>query len=67
MGVLQNGKNWTTWKDSLAESNLRDMGFKGNIGSRKGFRYRDELLTLQEARFIKNAVSYTHLTLPTKA
>ena len=54
MGVLQNGKNWTTWKDSLAESNLRDMGFKGNIGSRKGFRYRDELLTLQEARFIKN-------------
>ena len=29
MGVLQNGKNWTTWKDSLAESNLRDVDFFG--------------------------------------
>jgi hypothetical protein len=54
MGVLKNGNNWTTWKDSLAESNLRDMSFKGNIGSRKGFKYRGELLTLQEARFVKN-------------
>ena len=54
MGVLQNGNNWTTWKDSLAESNLRDMSFKGNIGSRKGFMYRGKSLTLQEARFIKN-------------
>ena len=54
MGVLKNGNNWTTWKDSLAEGNLRDMSFKGNIGSRKGFKYHGELLTLQEARFIKN-------------
>ena len=54
MGVLQNGNNWTTWKDSLAESNLRDMNFKGNIGSRKGFKYRGKSLTLQEARFVKN-------------
>ena len=54
MGVLQNGNNWTTWKDSLAENNLRDMNFKGNIGSRKGFKYRGNSLTLQEARFVKN-------------
>ena len=54
MGVLQNGNNWTTWKDSLPENNLRDMNFKGNIGSRKGFKYRGNSLTLQEARFVKN-------------
>lgn len=54
MGVLKNGCIWTTWKDSLAEGNLRDMSFKGNIGSRKGFKYQGELLTLQEARFVKN-------------
>ena len=53
MGVLQNGETWTTWKDTLSEINLRDMNFKGNIGSRKGFQYQDELLTLQEARFVK--------------
>lgn len=54
MGVLKNGCIWTTWKDLLAEGNLRDMYFKGNIGSRKGFKYQGELLTLQEARFVKN-------------
>ena len=54
MGVLKNGCVWTTWKDLLAEGNLRDMCFKGNIGSRKGFKYQGELLTLQEARFVKN-------------
>jgi hypothetical protein len=54
MGVLKNGCIWTTWKDSFAEGNLRDMSFKGNIGSRKGFKYQGELLTLQEARFVKN-------------
>ena len=54
MGVLKNGNIWTTWKDSLAESNLRDMNFKGNIGSRKGFKYRGKSLTYQEARFVKN-------------
>ena len=53
MGVLQNGETWTTWKDTLSEINLRDMNFKGNIGSRKGFQYQDELLTLQEARLVK--------------
>ena len=53
MGVLQNGETWTTWKDTLSEINLRDMNFKGNIGSRKGFQYKDELLTLQEARLVK--------------
>ena len=37
----------------LSEINLRDMNFKGNIGSRKGFQYQDELLTLQEARLVK--------------
>ena len=54
MGVLQNGNKWTTWKDSLSETNIRDMNFKGNIGSRKGFKYRGESLTLQEARFVEN-------------
>ena len=53
MGVLQNGKTWTTWKDVLAESNLRDQNFKGNIGSRKGFQHHGETLTLQEARLVK--------------
>ena len=53
MGVLQNGETWTTWKDTLSEINLRDMNFKGNIGSRKGFQYQDQLLTLQEARLVK--------------
>ena len=53
MGVLQNGETWTAWKDALSEINLRDMNFKGNIGSRKGFQYQDELLTLQEARLVK--------------
>jgi len=53
MGVLQNGETWTTWKDTLSEINLRDMNFKGNIGSRKGFQYQDEFLTLQEARLVK--------------
>jgi len=54
MGVLQSGNKWTTWKDSLSETNIRDMNFKGNIGSRKGFKYRGESLTLQEARFVEN-------------
>ena len=53
MGVLQNGETWTACKDALSEINLRAMNFKGNIGSRKGFQYQDELLTLQEARFVK--------------
>ena len=53
MGVLQNGETWTAWKDALSEINLRDMNFKGNIGSRKGFQYQDQLLTLQEARLVK--------------
>ena len=53
MGVLQNGETWTACKDALSEINLRAMNFKGNIGSRKGFQYQDELLTLQEARLVK--------------
>ena len=53
MGVLQNGETWTTWKDVLVESNLRDQNFEGNIGSRKGFQCKGETLILQEARLIK--------------
>lgn len=53
MGVLQNGETWTTWKDVLVESNLRDLNFEGNIGSRKGFQCQGETLILQEARLIK--------------
>lgn len=51
--MLQNGEAWTTWKNVLSEINLRDMNFKGNIGSRKGFQDQDELLTLQESRIVK--------------
>ena len=53
MGVLQNGETWTTWKNVLVVSNLRDQNFKGNIGSRKGFHCHGKTLTLQEARLIK--------------
>lgn len=53
MGILKNGNSWTAWKDVLSEYNLREMNFKGNIGSRKKFIYNDEELTLQEARFDK--------------
>ena len=42
MGVLQNGETWTTWKDVLVESNLRDLNFEGNIGSRKVFQCQGE-------------------------
>ncbi|WP_459213084.1 hypothetical protein [Aquimarina rhabdastrellae] len=53
MGILKNGNYWKAWKDALSEYNLREMNFKGNIGSRKGFRYSNTDLTLQEARLIK--------------
>ena len=53
MGVLKNGDYWKAWKDALSEFNLREMNFKGNIGSRKGFRYEQTDFTLQEAKLIK--------------
>ncbi|MCL6220975.1 hypothetical protein [Zunongwangia pacifica] len=53
MGILRNGNYWKAWKDALSEYNLREMNFKGNIGSRKSFRYGETDLTLQEARLIK--------------
>ena len=53
MGVLKNGIYWKAWKDALSEYNLREMNFKGNIGSRKAFKFNNTELTLQEAMLIK--------------
>ncbi|WP_417887078.1 hypothetical protein [Zunongwangia sp.] len=53
MGILKNGINWKAWKDAISEYNLREMNFKGNIGSRKSFLYYETDLTLQEAQLVK--------------
>ncbi|EAY28016.1 hypothetical protein [Microscilla marina] len=54
-GVLTNGSQWNSWQDAIANYNLREMDFRGNIGSRKSFQYQGQTLTLQEAQKAYNS------------
>lgn len=48
-GILHNFSDWRAWKDEVANFNIQEMGFKGNIGARNGFSHSGKFV-LQEAQ-----------------
>ncbi|MGV8962466.1 MAG: hypothetical protein ACOH2V_03695 [Candidatus Saccharimonadaceae bacterium] len=52
-GILKDFSEWEAWKDVTSNSNIEKMGYKGNIGARKTFRFSD-LYFLQEAQLVSN-------------
>jgi hypothetical protein len=48
-GILHNFSDWRAWKDEVANFNIQEMGYKGNIGARNGFLHAGKYV-LQEAQ-----------------
>ena len=48
-GILHNFGDWRAWKDEVANFNIQEMGYKGNIGARNGFLHAGKYV-LQEAQ-----------------
>lgn len=53
-GVLNNFQNWRGWKDEIANYNVTEMGFTGNIGARSSFYSGDTQNVILEAQTQKN-------------
>jgi hypothetical protein len=48
-GILKDFSDWRTWKDVVANTHIREMGYSGNIGSRSAFSHSGEWV-IQEAQ-----------------
>lgn len=54
-GILKDFNSWYPWKDDIANYNVKNMGFYGNIGGRISFNLNDKNYVLLEAQGEKNA------------
>lgn len=53
-GVLNNFKDFKSWKDDLVNDNITALGYKGNIGARASFICNKEEYVLLEAQTERN-------------